>query len=100
MTNFAAMQDRATAACYRHVANAFVTRAIGSEFYAILDVAEPDVLDTAKITTHTMRYPLGVLVSARELLTIAEGVHAGDYKVQGIPEQLNSTEYIAQLVKQ
>lgn len=99
MTDFAALQDRVTAACYRHVANVFVTRSIGSEFDAILDIAEPDAFETAKITTHTLRYPQSVPVAPDESLTIIGGVHAGNYKVHGVPDRLNANEYTAQLVK-
>lgn len=99
MASFAALEDRVTGACIRHLANVTLLRAIGEPFDAMFALAEKNCFDTARVTTHTARY-LGAELVANDLLTIAAGPYAGDYKVIGQPMQINGGECQADLVKQ
>ena len=96
---FAALENRITAVGMKMLANVHVTRSIGPEFEAILDLAEPDVFDRARITTYTLRFPASIELAANDPLTIAAGDHAGNYKVTGSPQRINGSECLAEMVK-
>ena len=68
-------------------------------FCAFIDLAEPDVFDHARITTHTLRFPASIELAANDPLTIAAGDHAGNYKVTGSPQRINGSECLAEMVK-
>lgn len=96
---FAALENRITSVGMKMLANVHVTRSIGPEFDAILDLAEPDAFDRARITSHMLRFPAGIELAANDPLTIAAGAHAGNYTVTGSPQRINGSEYLAELVK-
>lgn len=96
---FAALENRITAVGMKMLANVHVTRSIGPEFDAILDLAEPDVFERARFTTHTLRYTDSIELAENNLLTIASGSQAGDYKVSGKPQRTGGGECLVELVK-
>ena len=65
-------------------------------FAGHLDTVGENAFDAAATTTHTLRYQASMLLSAGDLVTI----NAVNYKVIGVPRQLNTAERLAHLVRQ
>jgi hypothetical protein len=72
-----------------------VTAPFGT-FNAVLSPADQEAWDTARVGTHTLRYPTTAALTTGMLLTIA----GASYKVAAIPLRLNGNERIADLIIQ
>jgi hypothetical protein len=71
--------------------------ALGATTFAgHLDTVGENAFDAAATTTHTLRYQDSMLLSAGDIVTI----NAVNYKVLGVPRQLNTAERLAHLVRQ
>jgi len=66
------------------------------DFHAFLDPMDEASWDSARVSTHTLRYPDSTPLASGQLLTIK----GQTYKVAAIPLRLNADEYTAELVKQ
>jgi len=71
--------------------------ALGATTFAgHLDTVGENAFDAAATTTHTLRYQDSMLLSAGDIVTI----NAVNYKVIGVPRQINTAERLAHLVRQ
>ena len=71
--------------------------ALGATTFAgHLDTVGENAFDAAATTTHTLRYQDSMLLSSGDIVTI----NAVNYKVLGVPRQINTAERIAHLVRQ
>jgi len=98
MTDFSVIETRVTEACYRRLSNARASIDGGEPFAVIFGVSDEEAFGATKVSTHTMRYSVGIDVYG--LVAIDAGVYAGSYKVVGIPSRINGSECLAELVKQ
>ena len=70
--------------------------ALGATTFAgHLDTVGENAFDAAATTTHTLRYQDSMLLSAGDIVTI----NAVNYKVIGVPRQINTAERLAHLVR-
>lgn len=84
------------AVCYSDFADTLVCD--GISFNGMLASSDASVYDIDVITTHTLRYPSGTVLTKGQTLTRA--LDGAKFRVVNIPKRINDLEYTADLVRQ
>ena len=98
--DFSALEQRVASVGMKMLANVLVSPRAGVVFGATMKLADADVFEVARITTHVLGYLAPTMLAKDDVLTIDVGPYAGSYKVIEPPRRIDAVGYQAELVKQ